>query len=115
MGSANLINNVWNISGSGADIWGTSDQCNFQPWLVWGDCTVVCRLTSLSSGNAWQKFGLMVRDGFNSGSDYALFCASGGEGVSFQYRRTFCDNPDETHLVARPRRVSSRALSSAMA
>jgi len=102
MGSANLISSVWKLAGSGADIWGTSDQFNFQPWLVWGNCTVICRVTSISSGNVWQKIGLMVRDGFNSGSDYALFCATSASGVDFQYRTSFNNNPDETLYVAPP-------------
>ncbi len=102
MGSANLINNVWHLAGSGADIWNTSDQFNFQPWLVWGDCTVVCRITSLSAGDVWQKLGIMVRDGFNSGSDYAMFCATNGSGLAYQYRTAFNNNPDQTQLVAPP-------------
>jgi hypothetical protein len=103
MGSANLVSGVWTMTGSGADIWGTSDQCNFQSWLVWGDCTVICRATSLlTSGNAWEKIGIMARDGFNSGSDYALFCASNGGGVAYQYRANFNNNPDIIEYVAPP-------------
>jgi hypothetical protein len=102
MGSANLISGVWNLSGSGADIWGTSDQGNFQSWLVWGDCTVICRITSLSAGNVYEKIGIMIRDGFNSGSDYALFGATFGSGLFFQYRYSFNNNPDITQFVAPP-------------
>ncbi len=102
MGCANLIGSVWNLSGSGAGIAGTSDQFNFQPWLVWGDCTVVCRLTSLTTSNVYGKIGIMVRDGYNTGSDYALFCATKGAGLDFQYRLQFVNNPDETPFVAPP-------------
>jgi len=102
MGSANLINGVWSLSGSGADIWNASDQCNFQPWLVWGDCTIICRVTSLSTGDPWQKIGIMVRDTYNSGSAYALFCATRSNGVSFQYRLAANNNPDKTTLIAPP-------------
>jgi len=103
MGSANLISGVWNIAGSGKDIWGTSDQFNFQSWLVWGDCTIICRVTSLlASGSTWEKMGIMVRDGFNSGSDYASFCATNGNGILFQYRLSFNDNPDLIDYVAPP-------------
>ena len=102
MGSANLINGVWHLAGSGGNIWGTSDQFNFQPWLVWGDCTVICRVTSISAGDPYQKIGIMVRDGFNSGSDYALFCAEDGGGVDFQYRLGFNNNPDRTLFVVPP-------------
>jgi hypothetical protein len=94
MGSANLIKGVWNLSGSGVDIWGTADQFNLQPWLVWGDCTIICRVTSISSGDSWEKIGIMIRDGYNSGSDYAMFCATNGMGVDFQYRAAFNVNPD---------------------
>jgi hypothetical protein len=103
MGSANLINGVWNLSASGNDVWGSYDQCNFQSWLVWGDATVICRVTSLTtSGSPWEKIGIMVRDGFNSGSDYAAFCASNGAGVAYQYRPEFDDNNDITEFVAPP-------------
>jgi len=102
MGSANLINGVWNLAGCGTDIWGTSDQFNFQPWLVWGNCTVICRVTSISTGNPWQKIGIMVRDGFNSGSDYASFLATYAQGIDFQYRLAFNNNPDKTLFVAPP-------------
>jgi hypothetical protein len=102
MGSANLINGVWNLSGCGLDIWQGTDQFNFQPWLVWGDCTVTCRITSVAKGDQWEKIGIMIRDGYNSGSDYAMFCASGGAGVDFQWRPKFNDNPDVTQLVAPP-------------
>jgi hypothetical protein len=102
MGSANLIGGVWNLSGSGVGITGTSDQCNFQPWLVWGDCTVICRTTSLITSNPLGKIGIMIRDSYNSGSDYALFCAEETSGLGIQYRPQFSNNPDETQLVAPP-------------
>jgi len=103
MGSANLTSGVWNIAGSGKDIWGTADQFNYQSWLVWGDCTVICRVTSLlSSGSLWQKIGIMVRDGFNSGSDYAAFAATNGEGIVFQYRPSFNNNSDVIKYVVPP-------------
>ena len=44
----------------------------------------------------------MVRDGFNSGSDYASFVASNGGGIVYQYRLKFVNNPDETQFVAPP-------------
>jgi hypothetical protein len=46
--------------------------------------------------------GMMVRDGFNSGSDYALFGVSNGGGILFQYRLSFNDNADIIRYVAPP-------------
>jgi len=103
MGSANLINGIWNISGGGSAMWGTFDQCNFQSWLVWGDCTVICRTTSFASTtNAQQMMGIMIRDGYNSGSDCALFCVRGYGNVCFRYRLSFKNNADFTEFVAPP-------------
>jgi hypothetical protein len=94
MGSANLIDGVWKLSGCGSNVWATFDQCNFQPWLVWGDCTVICRITGLGAGSYYQKIGIMIRDGYNSGSDNAAFYATYGNGTVFQYRQDFQVNPD---------------------
>jgi hypothetical protein len=103
MGSANLVNNVWTLSGSGADIWGGYDQFNFQPWLVGGDCTVTCRITSISAGgDPWEKVGLMVRDTYGSGSDYAMICGTLGNGVDFEYRHGPTVNNDQAWYVAPP-------------
>jgi hypothetical protein len=103
MGSANLIGGIWYLAGSGADIGAFSDQCNFQSWLVWGDCTVICRVTNLiSTGDPNEKIGIMIRDGFNSGSDYALWCIKNGSGTDFAYRVSFNNNPDITEFVAPP-------------
>lgn len=103
MGSANVIDNVWTLSGSGADIWGTGDQFNFQPWLITGDCTIICRVTSIGArGDPWEKIGIMIRDGYNSGSDYAMFCATLSEGVDFQYRLGFNNNADQMTFITPP-------------
>jgi hypothetical protein len=102
MGSANLLDGVWNITGGGSGVLGTYDQCNFQSWLVWGDCTVICRTTSFASTYYNQKMGIMVRDGFNSGSDCALFCVKKTGSVDYQYRTTFKNNADVTQFVAPP-------------
>jgi hypothetical protein len=112
MGSSNLINGVWNLTGCGSDIWNSTDQFNFQPWLVYGNCTIVCRITSIGAGDGWQKIGIMVRDGYNSGSDYAMFCATGAAGVDFQWRPNFNNNPDATQLIAPPApgTISSAAI-----
>ena len=102
MGSANLINGVWNLSGSGSQMSGTFDQCNFQSWLVWGDCTVICRATSFISPYYFQRMGIMIRDGFNSGSDCALFAVKKSGGVDFEYRTNFYNNADITEFIAPP-------------
>jgi hypothetical protein len=103
MGSADqdLSSGVWTIRGCGADVWGTTDQCNFQPWLCWGDFTIVGRITSLSASAAYpEKIGMMIRDSFNSGSDYALVCATNGSGVHFEYRPASNANPDSVALLS---------------
>ncbi len=62
----------------------------------------MARITGLSAGQAWQKIGITIRDGYNSGSDYASFVATNGNGICFQYRSNFTNNNDITQLVAAP-------------
>jgi hypothetical protein len=102
MGSANTFSGIWHIAGSGLGIGGTSDQCNFQSSLVWGDFTMICRITSISAISGSAKVGIMVRDGFNSGSDFAAFWAKAGGGIDYEYRLSFNNNPDMTQFVAPP-------------
>jgi hypothetical protein len=102
MGSSNLINGIWALQGGGFDIWNSSDQFNFSPWLTSGDFTFTCRVTSLSSGDPWQKVGIMLRDSCNSGAAYAYAMISFGSGVDFQYRLAANNNADISNAVAPP-------------
>ncbi len=103
MGSANLISGVWTLTGSGADVWGHLRPVQFPILAGLGRLHGSCAESPPSPPAACgKKIGIMVRDGFNSGSDYAMFCATPSEGVDFQCRTTFNNNPDKTEFVVPP-------------
>ena len=77
----------FDVSGAGADIWGTADQFHFvyQPWS--GDGEWVVQVDSIQNTNVWAKAGLMVRQSLAVGSPHALLALTPGSGVAFQRRK----------------------------
>jgi hypothetical protein len=69
----------YTVTGSGADIWGTSDGCAFAYVPVTGDGMITARVSNLT-GNAldtgWTKAGLMFRETLNANSMELTMVAS---------------------------------------
>jgi hypothetical protein len=77
------------LTGSGADIWGTSDECTYAYKTLTGDGTIIARVTSTGTGTqTWAKGGVMIRDSINGGAAQAIMAITtpGANGASFQYR-----------------------------
>jgi YD repeat-containing protein len=66
-GSASYANGTFTVKGSGADIFGTSDQFHFVFQPLSGDGAIVARVVSLQGGGG-NKAGVMIRETLNSGS-----------------------------------------------
>ena len=71
-GSARFDGLAWRVNGSGADIWGASDQFHFARRHWEGDVTIVARVASLSNTGDFAKAGVMIRDGAEPDAAYAL-------------------------------------------
>jgi regulation of enolase protein 1 (concanavalin A-like superfamily) len=76
------------VSGSGADIWGTSDEFRFAFTTMTGDGSIVARVASLTNENAWTKAGVMMRDSLTASSAQAMIVVSSAKGLAFQRRTT---------------------------
>ncbi len=90
-GSASDNNGGWTVSGGGADIWGTADQCNFASQGFNCDGAIVALVTSVPNtdpSSGWSKAGVMLRNDTTAGAVNAFMTASAGQGVSFQFRDT---------------------------
>jgi regulation of enolase protein 1 (concanavalin A-like superfamily) len=76
------------VTGSGADIWGTSDAFQFTYTSMSGDFSITAHITSVQNVNAWTKAGLMIRDGLSPGAVHGSFFAtpSTTKGTAFQFR-----------------------------
>src|SRR5207244_7889257 len=61
-GSAGYANDVFTVSGSGAQIYGTADAFHFVYQPLTGDGTMVARLLSGQGGSAYASPGVVIRD-----------------------------------------------------
>jgi hypothetical protein len=83
------------LTGSGSDIWGTSDQFTYAYKTLNGDGTIVARVVSFGAGTqTWAKGGVMIRDSLDGNSASAQMCltantdGTAGNGGAFQNRAT---------------------------
>ncbi|HWK10152.1 MAG TPA: matrixin family metalloprotease [Vicinamibacterales bacterium] len=74
------------LTGSGADIWGTADAFRFAWVPMNGDGDVVARVRSIDYTTAWSKAGVMIRQSLSAGSAHAFMLVSAGKGYAFQRR-----------------------------
>ena len=84
-GSASYASGVFTVNGSGADIWGGSDQFNYVSQPLTGNASIVARVTSQSDTDPWAKAGVMIKQSTTSGTSYALLGVTPGNGIAFQY------------------------------
>jgi M6 family metalloprotease-like protein len=87
-GAATFDGTTFAVRGSGADVWGVSDEFQYAHSLVAGDFDVSVRVTSLQYVHDWTKAGLMIRDGLSPQARHAFVFAtpSAVNGVAFQRR-----------------------------
>jgi glucuronoarabinoxylan endo-1,4-beta-xylanase len=85
-GGANHGTSLFTVAGAGGDIWGTADAFNYAFVPVTNNCTIVARVTSLQSVNAWSKAGVMIRASLDANAANAFIAVTPSNGVSFQYR-----------------------------
>jgi regulation of enolase protein 1 (concanavalin A-like superfamily) len=74
------------LTGSGADIWGTADAFRFAWVPMTGDVEVVARVRSVDYASAWSKAGVMIRQSLSPGAAHAFMLVSAGKGYAFQRR-----------------------------
>lgn len=74
------------LSGGGADIFGNSDQFNFDSSAgATGNTALTTEITSLSNTNPFTKAGLMLRSDGSPGSAQVSVLATPGNGVMFEW------------------------------
>lgn len=76
----------FDVSGSGKDIWDTSDGFRFVYQRVSGDCEIRARVASLQKTDDWAKAGVMVRQSTAPGSIHTMLSATVQNGCVFQRR-----------------------------
>lgn len=77
---------LYTVKGAGADVWGTADAFHFAYRTMTGDGTILARVVSTSSGNAWVKAGVMIRSTLDANSAHGFMLVSYSKGLAFQRR-----------------------------
>jgi hypothetical protein len=86
-GDATHEGGTFEVTGSGADIWGAADAFHFAYTTLTGDGAIVARVTSIPQGiHAWVKAGVMIRASLAADAPHAFMLASAEKGMAFQRR-----------------------------
>jgi outer membrane protein assembly factor BamB len=85
-GTDSYSGGVWNETGGGGDIWGTSDSFHYAYQTLTADGTVTAHVTAQQNTSAWAKAGVMVRATTDPGSPYYAVFVTPGNGIAVQWR-----------------------------
>ncbi len=85
-GSLTSSGGTYTVSGSGSDIWGTSDQFNYAYQTATGDLTITARVVLETNTDLWAKAGVMVRASTAANSAFAGVFATPGNGIAMIVR-----------------------------
>jgi len=86
---------TYTITGSGADIWGQSDQFHYAFKTLTGPGSIVARVQSLTNTNASAKAAVMIRETLAADSKYSLVAVTPGSGVIDEYRAETGENAQQ--------------------
>jgi regulation of enolase protein 1 (concanavalin A-like superfamily) len=101
-GSASFANGAFTVNGSGADIYGASDQFHYASQSLAGDITITARVSSQQNTNAWAKSGVMIRETTAANASFVHVFVTPGHGVNMQYRSSTGANAVQLAQTAGP-------------
>jgi hypothetical protein len=77
---------TYTMTGSGADIWGQSDEFHYAFKTLTGAGSIAARVVSLTNTDASAKAAVMIRETLAPDSRYSLAALTPGSGVIAEYR-----------------------------
>jgi hypothetical protein len=87
---------TYTMTGSGADIWGQSDQFHFAFKTLTGIGSIVARVESLTDTHPSAKAAVMIRETLAADSKYSMVAVTPGSGVIAEYRAETGENAQQT-------------------
>ncbi len=87
-GSNSFSGGVYTVTGGGADLGNTSDQCHFVGETFTGDGQIIARVTSQTNTGPAAKAGVMFRETSNANSRFAAMLLTPYNGFNFEGRDT---------------------------
>jgi regulation of enolase protein 1 (concanavalin A-like superfamily) len=91
------------MNGTGADIWGTTDEFRFVYKQLTGNGSIIARIEYLDYTNEWAKAGVMIRQSLDSDSMLVdgIISADGNVGMQWRSGRAVdMGNPDASNASA---------------
>ena len=85
-GFSSYAGGTYTIAGSGADIWGTSDQFQFDYKNQYGNATIVAHVATQQYTQYWAKAGVMFRDGTGADAAFVNVVITPGGVVALQWQ-----------------------------
>jgi Ca2+-binding RTX toxin-like protein len=85
-GNVDVSNGIYTVTGSGADIWNSSDGFHFVHSSVSGDTEIIAEVTSLQNTDEDAKAGVMFRDGTAASAKFVALYQLPNNEVVFQWR-----------------------------
>lgn len=85
-GNAGVRGQTFIVTGSGSDVWDTSDEFHFVYQEISGDLEIQAKVASMTITDAWAKAGVMIRNTLDANSIHAMMVMSAANGVAFQRR-----------------------------
>lgn len=79
-------NDTFIISGTGEDVWFSSDEFTYVFQTITGDAIISAKIHPFNFTDAWAKVGLMVRNEISQGSMHGTAFLTPSNGFNFQYR-----------------------------
>ncbi|HLB73081.1 MAG TPA: hypothetical protein VJJ98_03600, partial [Sedimentisphaerales bacterium] len=93
-GSADQTAGIWTVKGSGADIWGTSDQFHYCYMPTSGDVTISARVVSITNGtHEWTKAGVMIRETLNANSTHNYMAMTNNQAGATAHASSYQGRP----------------------
>ena len=77
----------YSVTGSGTDIFGTSDEFHYAHMAWSGDGEIIARVTDVAETNQHAKAGVMFRESLDADSAHAVMEIKASAGAEFQSRQ----------------------------
>ncbi|KAL7471085.1 hypothetical protein ACHAXS_011376 [Conticribra weissflogii] len=103
--SVNLGNGRWVVTGSGKDIWSTTDSFHFLYFKKFDDLNITVFSESFQQNDSWAKAGLQIRDTLDKKSVHGSLFISGHQYLTMSWRKAYGDRSGYTAKFANTQNV----------
>lgn len=83
-GSASHASGTFTVIGSGADIYGSTDEFRYVYQSLSGNGEIKARVASMTNTDPWAKAGVMIRENLTANSNHAYCAITPANGAIFQ-------------------------------